>query len=319
MMTTIRTEAFAGVLQEYLEDPAAFEQERYDASLYTLEKTAPGLATPDNAGCREILCGLCFAEHIELVMILLRHGFSGLTDRTTTTEFSRAVAEAIRDFAEPLADGAPSSFPDPSFLLHGLVQTNLEAVIVQIASNGRTIHQTMANRDALIARHGSPTLLDHGIKRLLEHGCCEDYFGICSYLTLADEMDPHGTDSSYIAKTSFFLDRSGDEIIVMTMQGQRVKQNDKKRSRDYARLAARLRMDPRAWSLLQVCEIGRREGYRKVKVLRPSSHPMYLDHHNGFMGRYEPVIRQAGVVEEYGCYLRGSLFPQKPDVGRHLP
>lgn len=302
-MTKIKMNAFALVLQDYLENPAAFEQESYDASLYTVESR--GGATEPLA----VLCGLCFAEHIELVMILLRHGYLALRDRTGTAEFARAVAEALQTFATPLADGDPSCFLDPSFLLHGLAKSTLGAVIVQIDSNGRTIHNTLRARDALISKYGGPTLLEHGVKRLMEYGCTEDYAGICSYLTPAAEPEPHGTDCSYIAKTGFYLDRQNEAIIVMTMQGQRVKRHDRKRSRDYARLAARLRMDPRAWSLRQVCEIGRREGYRTVKVIRPTSHPMYIDDHEGFRARYEPVIRQAGIAEECGCYLQGSLEP----------
>jgi len=57
---------------------------------------------------------------------------------------------------------------------------------------------------------------------LMEEGAAEDTSGICCYLTKAAEKQSHGTDSTYIAKVSFFLDTSNKEIIVITVQGQRV-------------------------------------------------------------------------------------------------
>jgi hypothetical protein len=34
---------------------------------------------------------------------------------------------------------------------------------------------------------------------------------------------------------------------------------------------------------------------------------MFLDSHEGFMARYAPVIREAGINVECCCYLEGSL------------
>ena len=34
---------------------------------------------------------------------------------------------------------------------------------------------------------------------------------------------------------------------------------------------------------------------------------MFLDSHEGFMARYAPVIREAGINVECWCYLEGSL------------
>jgi hypothetical protein len=34
---------------------------------------------------------------------------------------------------------------------------------------------------------------------------------------------------------------------------------------------------------------------------------MFFDRHEGFMARYEPVIIQAGIDRENGCYLESSL------------
>lgn len=106
---------------------------------------------------------------------------------------------------------------------------------------------------------------------------------------------------------SFFLDELNKEIYVITIQGQRVQSADKNRSRNYARLAAALAMDPRAFVLRQVCELAKAEGYVKIRVIRPEHHTMFVDNHVGFMARYEPIIRQAEITEENGCYLQGAI------------
>jgi hypothetical protein len=94
---------------------------------------------------------------------------------------------------------------------------------------------------------------------------------------------------------------------VITLQGQRVSKNAKERSRDYARLGAKLTMDPRAYVLKKVCTICTNEGFKKVKVIRPEQHPLFIDHEEGFMARYEPIIRHTGITTENGCYLENDL------------
>ena len=145
---------------------------------------------------------------------------------------------------------------------------------------------------------------------LMEEGATEDTSGICCYLAKASEQQPHGTDCSYIAKASFFLDTSNKEIIVITIQGQRIQQGNKARSREFARLGHKLQMDPRAFILKNICEIGRKESYQKIRVIKPLNHPMLLDNHCGFKARYEPIIRQAGINTESGCYLESDLANQ---------
>jgi len=142
---------------------------------------------------------------------------------------------------------------------------------------------------------------------LMEEGSAEDTSGICCYLANSSEKQPHGTDSSYIAKASFFLDTSNKEIIVITIQGQRIQQRNKERSRDFARLGHKLQMDPRTFILNNICKIGRKNAYQRIRVIRPLMHPMFFDNHCGFKARYEPIIRQAGINSENGCYLETDL------------
>ncbi|MDH5299311.1 MAG: hypothetical protein OEV91_09860 [Desulfobulbaceae bacterium] len=307
-MTKIRTRAFTNRIVEYLADRESFEERRFDSSLYTV-------VTGRQQGCAPhgpwqevpLIQGLRFGAHIDLVMVLLADAYQCLEDRTGARAFAGAMADAMQAFAAPLANGDPACFPDPSFLLHGLRCSSLAAVVARFESNGRIIHETLARRDAFLACHRGPTGLRQGIKMLMEEGAAEDCFGLCCYLTWEEETDPHGTDISYIAKASFFLDALRREIVIITLQGQRVLEGQKRRSREYARLSARMTMDPRAFVLREVCGIGRAEGYQRVRVIRPSHHPMHIDSHHGFMGRYEPIIRQAGICEENGCYLEGAL------------
>jgi len=45
----------------------------------------------------------------------------------------------------------------------------------------------------------------------------------------------------------------------------------------------------------------------KIKVVKPQHHPMFIERHKGFVGKYEPAIRQAGIQTENGCYLEAVL------------
>ncbi len=308
-MTKIRVRAFANRIEEFLADPACYEEKRFDSSLFTVEKKRSTRVSRYGAVTRveKELHGICFGAHMELVMILLAHAYRGLSDKTTVAQYARAMAAAMQTFAEPIAVGDCAAFPDPCFLLHGINLTTLGAVTERLVHNGRIIHETLARRDALIRKYGARLLGEHGLRMLVEEGAAEDCLGLCCYITRADEANPHGTDKSYIAKVSFFLDHRNKEIYVITVQGQRVVAGDRGRSRAYARLAAALAMDPRAFVLRKVCQFGKAEGYLKVKVIRSAHHPLFLDNHVGFLARYEPIIRQAAIVEENGCYLQALL------------
>lgn len=307
-MTQIRQQAFAERIEEYIVNPASFNQERFDSSLHTVCSDHP-LAAPAATGLARLptMQGLCFSEYIELVMILLSHAFRTRTDATPVKEFAQAMAAAMQKFAEPLADEAPACYTGPYFLLHGLSSKSLTACVGQFENNGRIIHETLAVRPAFLLLHGQAANQANNIKMLMEEGAAEDYFGICAYITRADENKPHGTDQSYIAKTSFFFDTLRHEIIVITLQGQRVYAGQKKRSRNYARLAARLGVDPRLYVLQKVCAIAKKEGYQRLRLIRAEHHPMFIDKHVGFMARYDPLIRMAGFNTENGCYLEGTL------------
>ncbi len=308
-MTRIRQKAFSHRIEEYLLNPWSFDEQRFDSSLYRVVKQYRDLksAAGTTAKAVSVIRGLSFSDHIGLVMILIDRAYRGLREQTGIKAFARAIAKALQTYAEPIADGDYACFPYPYFLLHGLDKSTTGAVVRQLEKNGRVIHETLASRAQFMKKYGGPVYLEQKTKMLMEQGAAEDTSGICCYLTWAAEQQPHGTDSSYIAKVSFFLDTRNKEIIVITVQGQRVQQGNRTRSRKFARLAHKLLMDPRTYLLEKICEIGRQEAYQKIRVIRPLEHPMFLDSHRGFKARYEPVVRQAGITTENGCYLERVL------------
>jgi hypothetical protein len=307
-MTRIRQQAFSQKIIDYLNNPESFNQQKFDSSLYREITPAVNSGNVNSATQSvKVIQGLCFSDHIEVVMLLLGRAFRSLRDSTSIEDFSRAVSKALQTYAEPIADGDSACFPYPYFLMHGLEKPTVEKVVLQLEDNGRIIHETLAARAHFIKKYGSSVNLDNGLKMLMEEGATEDTSGICCYLARVSEQNPHGTDCSYIAKASFFLDTRDREVIVITLQGQRLQKGNRERSRDFARLGNKLHMDPRAYTLKIVSQIGIEDNYRKIKVIKPREHPMFHDNHHGFMARYEPVIREAGINTDNGCYLERCL------------
>ncbi len=308
-MTKIRQKAFSHRIEEYLYNAKSFDERKFDSSLYRAVQQNTNLAIAAGSSMQsvKVIRGLSFSDHISLVMILIERAYRGLRKQTDARSFALAISKALQTYADPITDGDYACFPYPYFLLHGLDQPTTSAVVRKLEENGRIMHETMAVRQQFMEKYGGPHYLKQSTKMLMEEGAAEDTSGICSYLTKAAEQQPHGTDCSYIAKVSFFLDTRNKEIVVITIQGQRIQAGNKERSRDFARIAHKLQMDPRAYILKALCEIGRQEAYQKISVIRPMAHPMYLDNHCGFKARYEPVIRQAGINTERDCYLETCL------------
>ena len=308
-MTQIRQKAFSNRIEEYLYNSKSFDDKRFDSSLYqvvTQNKKLKTAACPSSQ-LLKVIRGLCFSDHIELVMILIDRAYRGLHDQSSVKTFALAISKALQTYAEPLADGDYACFPYPYFLLHGLEKTTIDKVVRKLEENSRIIHETLAIRAQFMKEFAGPVYLEQNLKMLMEEGSAEDTSGICCYLTNSSEQHPHGTDSSYIAKASFFLDTSNKEIIVITIQGQRVQQGNKERSRDFSRLGHKLQMDPRTFILNNISEIGRQNAYQRIRVIRPLMHPMFIDNHCGFKATYEPIIRHAGINSENGCYLETDL------------
>ena len=303
-MAQINQLAFAARIQEYINNPSCFEQERFDSSLHTVTVREPSRF--EQGGLLD-LQGLCFEEYIELVMILLEHGYHSLQKPASLATYCRAMAQAVQRFAQPLAVNDPASYMEPHFLLHGLEKATIAESVAQCEDNGRIIHETMEGRAGYMAQYGCKTLLGNGLQMMMENGFAEDKLGICCFITKVDEPNPNGAGNCYTAKVSFFLDTTHMEITIITIQGQRVIKTMKNRSRDYARLGAQLNIDPRGYLLKKVCEVAKLAGYKRVRVIRPESHPMTIDQHGGFVAHYGNLIRDQGITHEKDCYLEGDL------------
>ncbi len=306
-MAQINQQAFAARIKDYINDPSCFKQEFFDSSLHTVTVREQSKPHQVEKGCLLDLQGLCFEEYIELVMILLEHGYHSLQKPASLTTYCAAMAQAVQSFAKPLTVNDPASYLEPHFLLHGLEKATIAESAAQCEDNGRIIHETLAVRAGYMAKYGCKTLLGNGLQMMMEDGFAEDNLGICCFISKEDEPNPHGASNCYAAKVSFFLDTSQMEITIITIQGQSVNKALKNRSRDYARLGARLKIDPRGYLLKKVCEIAELAGYKRVRVIRPESHPMTIDQHSGFVARYDNLIRELGINHENDCYLEGSL------------
>jgi len=261
--------------------------------------------------------GIRFGYTTVLVMQLIDRAYNGLADRCNIRKYGEAVAEAMQNFARPFPD-EQSELCYPHFLLHGLVQPTLEEVIDKIDSNGRIIHETLEVGRKLMDEYGQVNL-DGNLRLLMSSGCTDDYFGIAHLLAKQDAILVSSA-SSYITKASFFVDMTNKDIYVMTLQGRRFGPHDPVRAahpssqekrfeaeREYSRIGNVLGMGPRRFILTKVMDFGRDKGFKRIRVIKPEEHPMFIERHEGFFGNYEPVIRKVGITEENDCYFECRL------------
>ena len=304
-MVNIDVTGFAGRVRDYLDSPEGFSQE---AVVDTLNVIDPQSRWKERNG-------ITFGHNTELVMYLLGRAFY-LSQGNDKTGFSHRVAQAVQKFAEPFADTDNLCYPH--FLFHGLVQPNLDDVINKIEGNSRIIHETLDDRRRIISEHGS-VKLDGGLQLVMSDGLTDDYFGIAYLLAKQDER-LIGSSTGYIAKASFFVDKTNGDVYVMTMQGRRFGSHDPVRAahpsgkekrleaeREYSKIGNVLGMGPRRFILEKVADFGKDNGYKIIKVIKPEEHPMFIEEHKGFLANYEPVIRKAGITEDNGCYLERPL------------
>ncbi|MBW2974571.1 hypothetical protein KY366_02540 [Candidatus Woesearchaeota archaeon] len=246
--------------------------------------------------------GISFDYTIKLVMLLLERAYRGLLDGSCISDYAKAVAEAMKNFAEPFPD-EQSTRCYPHFLLHGIALPTMEEVICKIYSNSRIIHETLKTREGIKNKHGTQ-LLDGDLQLTMKDGLVDDYFGI-AYLLAKRDAALLSSTWNYIAKTSFFVDKTKSEIYVMTIQG--CKFCDISGEDEYQRIVDILEMGPRLFVLTKLKDFVEEQGFRKIKVIKPEEHPMFIEGHRGFFGNYEPLIRKAGITSGNGCYLESRL------------
>ena len=304
-MATIAVPEFADKIEEYLETPDKFDEKSIEATLNSVDPD-------DRHGAR---IGIRFDYTIELVMKLLARAYHTLNDGTSLRVFSQETAEAMQNFARPFPE-KEDIMCYPHFLMHGIAKPTLEAVVRKINENSRIIHATLKVRDGITKRYSHATV-SNDLQLGMVNGVTDDFFGISYLLAKGSETWPHGI-SGYIAKASFFLDTELRDIYVLTLQGSRFKaighgeslskaERELKGQKEYSRIGNILKMNPRTFILTKVMDFGRENEFKRIRVVKPEEHPMYIEKHPGFLGSYEPVIRKAGVTTENECYLEARL------------
>ncbi len=242
------------------------------------------------------------------MMLLLERAYCGLTPQPYLDDYCAHVANAMQYFADGFGEDADLCYSH--FLMHGINEPTLEGVMDKIRENARIIHETRRGRPSLIDSLHSPVDLGFGLKLDFDWGQTDDYFGICSY-AFDESIQWPGGCTGYLAKFSIFTDHTNKTVYGFTIQGQQTygekDGKDKKKGRNFFRLTAKLGMDPRAFVIKKVADIMRSKEYTKIRVVKPHDHPMFIEQHKGFVGKYEPIIRLAGIQNENGCYLESVL------------
>lgn len=322
-MVSINKSGFASKIEEYCRDPNKPENwflevtARPDAdTVYSTLCVPTGKVAPESSTFfpRLEMHGIAFGYNTELVMKLINRAYNNLSEDCDLTDYSKAVAESMQGFAEPFPDGE-ETLCYPHFLLHGLVQPTLEQVLNKIDSNSRIIHETRKDKDKIMKKYGRVGI-NGGLQLTMANGATDDYFGIAHLLAKDDEKYP-SSSCGYVAKASFFVDQTNNEIYVMTVQGRRYEslgpssvnttERTKLGEKEFARIGNILGRSPRRFILTKVMDFGRDNGFDRIKVIKPEEHPMFIESHKGFLANYDSVIIKAGVTEENGCYLENKL------------
>ncbi len=301
-MVVINETGFAEKIEEYLKSPEKFNQEAVVDTLDPIDQQSKWNKRK----------GITFGHNTKLVMQLLARSYSSLPKETDQSYFSQEVAKAVQHFAHPFPNQDNLCYPH--FLFHGLVKPSLEDVVDKLRNNSRIIHETLKEKEKIITRHKTEKVTEN-LQLLMSNGLTDDYFGI-AYLLVKQDSPLVSSASGYVAKASFFIDRTENEIYVITLQGRRYEslgdhskkeERVKEGEREYSKIGNILGMSPRRFILTKLMEYGRENGFTRIKVIGPEEHPMAIENHNGFFGSYEAVVRKAGINKEVECYLKAEL------------
>lgn len=283
---------------------------------------------------------MCYGDDEGLAAI--RRAWHELKSPTEARHFAALVTAELRKFAE--------SFPANDhnlcyahFLLHGLGGgASAEDIAAKIADNIRIIHETERCAADFI-KSAPPRSPIEGYQFSFSRGQTDDYQGISLAFSPVTSPAWHGA----LAKTGFFIDSTNRRAVIVNVQGRKVfghrpVRADEKYSRDealydrdlaaylksakegrqFARVAAQVEMDPRAYVITSVFDSLRRHKIEDVCAIRPSEHVMAIGRHSGFRGNYEPVLAQAGLRELNLVYYQRRLIDgDNPctSVTRHNP
>lgn len=95
----------------------------------------------------------------------------------------------------------------------------------------------------------------------------------------------------------------------MTIQGpQFSKLKEQNRQFEYSSAAGAFGTDPRSYHLQAIAQIFREQGFSGIKVIRAAAHPLTIERHPGFSGKFEKAVRKAGINIESEQYLSDHWY-----------
>lgn len=313
-MVEINQKALAQAVQDYLKNPQKYKKHQYtffSGFWDDLEKRTINLPYPEPSALFTTYRGIRFGHNFPLVFQLSERAFRGLEEKCFPAAFAEQISLSIAAFAKPFEERDNLCYPH--FLLHGLEKSTAEEVAGKINENSRMIHETRTATRYFLEKYEKKNPLTADLAIGMSMGHTDDFFGL-SLVICPTEDSWISSTSGYTAKTSFFIDTTNKSATVMTIQGQRADTKESKKTREgkiagrrFARLSAELGMDTRAFLLRNLSRLLAEEGYKEIKVIRPSYHPMAIECHEGFLARYEPVIIQSGITHIDECYLKSQL------------
>jgi hypothetical protein len=324
-MTSIDEKLFAQKIEEYLVNQNSFNEDRIEEALKnkhafeTVDSVVYGKETSYFDFYQ--FAGIRFGGNTGLVMQLLKRAYDGLAVKPDVKEFSQSMTSAMQYFAKLFKEeDRDAHLCYPHFLLHGINKPSLEEAVDKFRNNARIIHETIDVSRELIKKtnHSFMKKWESGEREICENYCNmlynglgDDYFGI-SYCILHSKQITIGSGCGYVAKTSFLLDQTNKDLYVILIQGGRFGKEGKEsgaeeRRRRWNEIQKVTGKDPRTLVLMKIKELGKELGMKRIRVIKPEHHPMFIEGHKGFTGKYELVIRNAGINIENECYLEEKL------------
>lgn len=285
-MVQINVSGFANKIKEYLEMPSKFSEKDVESTLM--------LDYFEVLGSNKK--GIRFGYNTRLMMDLFSRAYKGLPVSVDAHSFSQSIASAVDCFARPFPEGDNLCYPH--FIFHGLLQPSLEKIVTKIQTNARVIHETQACKTSVKKEYDISEVSEE-LRLSLVNGNTDDMFGISLQLWRLKDFFP-------LAKCGFFLDMSEKDIYVLNVQGKKFRKGELTEE-EYGRIGNILGMSPRRFVLENLCKYGRNHSFKRIRIVHPTEHPMFIEHHEGFNASYESTIIRARIDKKNDCYLETTL------------
>lgn len=251
---------------------------------------------------------MCYGDPEGIAAIA--RSFNQLQQPTSLERFAALVTESLQRFAQNYSEDT-HNLCYAHFLLHGLALPSAREVAAKIDDNARIISETSKVQDSFLQQM-LPKIPVDGYVFKLERGDTDDFNGISLQL-----QSTARSFSNVFAKVGFFIDTSSSSAIVINVQGRRIlntsdeqfKRQQKEEGRQFARLAARLGMDPRAYVLTKAFTLLEAFGVKEIRAIRPEEHVMAIGNHRGFRANYRHVLESVGMQPIDDTYYSITRLP----------